>query len=55
MTDIKMPKALRLWIDQFIKEGESARAAAYHAIDRCYESGDLSAAQADKYSKLLLR
>lgn len=35
------------WKNQFIKEGENERIAEYHAIQRCYESGDLTDREVD--------
>jgi len=51
---VRLPKMVRYWAEQFIKEGESIRAAHYHAIQRAFESGDISEATADRLEALLL-
>lgn len=50
----RLPKTLRYWFDTFSSEGENPRAAIKHAIDRCYESGDISEEQSDKYEAMYL-
>ena len=45
---VRLPKAVRFWFEQFQREGESPRAALYHAVQRAYESGDISERTADR-------
>ena len=48
LTKIRLPGGVRRWAEQFVREGESPRAAVYHAIQRAFESGDISEATADR-------
>lgn len=53
MENIKLPKVVRFWFEQFQREGESQRAALYHAIDRAASNGEISDKVADKLEKML--
>lgn len=48
----RLPAIVRKWRDQFASEGENPRAALTHAIQRAYESGDISEATAERLDKL---
>lgn len=45
---MRLPKQVKQWIEQFVREGESTRSAVYHSISRAYEAGFVSESQADK-------
>ena len=45
---MRLPKQVKQWIEQFIREGESTRSSVYHAIDRAFVAGFISESQAEK-------
>jgi len=50
---MKIPKMVRYWQKQFISEGEPEKLAMYHAIQRAYETDDITEKQANQLEREL--
>jgi len=48
---MRLPKSVRIWFEQFKKEGMPKKKAMMEAIQRAYEEGDISESQADRLER----